>query len=280
MSEASSDYSHRFHAGNVGDVWKHLVWACVLRGFTSGPRPPLRIIETHAGEGVYKLAPTGEWTQGVQRVGQGAANPAPTALSLYRDVLARFPASVYPGSPLITLQALRKGDAATFYEIAPEAAARLARRLGATPGICVRGDDGMAALAAFAPSGPDLQDVVFVDPPYTAKSDWVTIPRALVELRQRALGACIVLWYPIKSYTRPNALLETCDKAGVPALALDLVTTPLKLQRNRLNGSGMLLVGAPPTAASDALAAAAPLGALCATHGGYWTARATQVGCV
>ena len=29
-SDAAADYSHRFHAGNVGDVWKHCVLVTVL----------------------------------------------------------------------------------------------------------------------------------------------------------------------------------------------------------------------------------------------------------
>ena len=57
------DYSHRFHAGNVGDVLKHLVLVAVLDELLSAERP-VRVIETHAGEGRYLLGSTGEWMEG------------------------------------------------------------------------------------------------------------------------------------------------------------------------------------------------------------------------
>ncbi len=52
------DYTHQFKAGNVGDVLKHVTlcaWAQAIRG-----DGPLRVLDSHAGAGVYKLGPTGE----------------------------------------------------------------------------------------------------------------------------------------------------------------------------------------------------------------------------
>ncbi|HMV68306.1 MAG TPA: 23S rRNA (adenine(2030)-N(6))-methyltransferase RlmJ, partial [Myxococcota bacterium] len=60
---AELDYSHRFHVGNHGDVWKHVAWCAVLDALR-----PRAVLDTHAGEGAYTLGPTGEWTAGVGRV--------------------------------------------------------------------------------------------------------------------------------------------------------------------------------------------------------------------
>jgi 23S rRNA A2030 N6-methylase RlmJ len=82
-----------------------------------------------------------------------------------------------------------------------------------------------------------------------------------------------VLWYPVKSLTRPNAMLARLADAGVPGTIAELVTTPLDQQRNRLNGSGVLLVR-PPAGAVETIAAAAPIvGAACATQSGRWSFR-------
>jgi 23S rRNA A2030 N6-methylase RlmJ len=81
--------------------------------------------------------------------------------------------------------------------------------------------------------------------------------------------ATFLLWYPVKSLTRPNAMIARLRAAGVAVTVAELITTPLSHQRQRLNGSGVLLVR-PPAGVLEALAAAAPVvGARAATHGSW-----------
>ena len=113
---------------------------------------------------------------------------------------------------------------------------------------------------------------LLVDPSWTAKADWSAVPAAVISAAHASTRACILLWYPLKSLTRPNAMLARLDRAGVEATTIELVTTPLGERRSRLNGSGVLLVR-PPTEALAVLAAALPvIGALCATRVS-WSAR-------
>jgi 23S rRNA A2030 N6-methylase RlmJ len=99
------------------------------------------------------------------------------------------------------------------------------------------------------------------------------VPEAIVHAAQRLPHTCLLLWYPVKSLTRPNAMHARLEAAGVPAVIAELVTTSLKHQRNRLNGSGVLLVR-PPRGTLEALAAAAPvIGRCCATRAGAWSFR-------
>jgi len=100
---AAPDYSHRFHAGNVGDVWKHCVLVEVLaRARAAGG--PVTYVETHAGEGEYPLQPTGEWTEGIGRLWNDVAPGDADAVARYVALCRRLasggdrPAS-YPGSP-------------------------------------------------------------------------------------------------------------------------------------------------------------------------------------
>src|SRR5262245_54731340 len=62
-----ADYSHRPHAGNVGDVGKHCVLVAVLRAVAAEARH-VAYVDTHAGDGRYPLHPTGEWIEGVGRL--------------------------------------------------------------------------------------------------------------------------------------------------------------------------------------------------------------------
>ena len=53
-------YSHARHAGNAGDVFKHVALAALLEAL---PATSL-YIETHAGDGLFTLGSVGEWTAG------------------------------------------------------------------------------------------------------------------------------------------------------------------------------------------------------------------------
>ena len=66
------NYRHVFHAGNFADVFKHVVLARILRHLAEKPQA-YRVIDTHAGAGLYDLAGalanrTGEWRDGIGRL--------------------------------------------------------------------------------------------------------------------------------------------------------------------------------------------------------------------
>jgi 23S rRNA (adenine2030-N6)-methyltransferase len=152
--------------------------------------------------------------------------------------------------------------------------ATLRLMVGGDARVTVACDDGLAAIAdAAAAAEREADVVVLIDPPYTQKADWIAVPDALAGAVARTQRACFVLWYPVKSLTRPNAMLARLADAGVPGTIAELVTTPLDQQRNRLNGSGVLVVR-PPAGAIETIAATAPIvGAVCATQSGRWSFR-------
>lgn len=66
------NYRHAYHAGNFADVLKHAVLALVIEHMKL-KAAPFRVIDTHAGTGLYDLAgveagKTGEWHQGIGRL--------------------------------------------------------------------------------------------------------------------------------------------------------------------------------------------------------------------
>jgi 23S rRNA (adenine2030-N6)-methyltransferase len=277
--DAPPDYSHRFHAGNVGDVWKHCALVEVLRLAAAGARR-VTYLDTHAGEGRYALAPTGEWTCGIGRVWNLRSPDDHDAVSRYAGICRRLAPggarpSAYPGSPLIARLVLGDGAPLVLWERDPPACERLAESLAGDPAARVVCADGLADLGAAIEAAEANADAVvgLVDPPYSQKADWAATADAVIAAAARSRRACFVLWYPVKSLTRPNAMLARFEAAGVAAAIAELITTPLAHQRRRLNGSGVLLVR-PPERALAALAAAAPvLGAACATRSGVWSAR-------
>ena len=61
------DYAHARHAGNAGDVFKHVALIALLEAMVRDPAP-LTYVETHAGDGLYPLGSAGEWGDGAMRV--------------------------------------------------------------------------------------------------------------------------------------------------------------------------------------------------------------------
>lgn len=272
------DYRHRFHAGNVGDVWKHCVLLAMLQRVAS---QPVQYLDTHAGEGSYPLGPTGEWTEGIGRVRSLATTPtvheslAVQAYAAAVDALAPVSSRRYPGSPAFALATLGADARIHCWERDDDAVAALGAAVGTDGRVHVHHGDGLAALPAALDAAERApgEIVVLIDPPYTAKSEWLAVPDALIAAVRQARRARFLLWYPVKSLTRPNAMITRLDAGGVSGTIAELITTPLELQRNRLNGSGVVLVR-PPDGLLPAIAAAAPvLGPACATQAGAWSLR-------
>lgn len=246
-------YEHRFHAGNVGDVWKHVaLLAWLSRARESGP---VRYVDTHAGAGSYVLGPTGEWTEGLGLL-RAHASGAPAIVARY---LALAAGAQYPGSPAFARAVLdRPSDEHVLYELDPEVHAQL--------GDATRAD-GLAA---------DLRGAhALIDPPYQDRREWELVPEAIVRAVRADPKTRILLWYPIKSYARPNAMHARLEGAGVAATALELLTSPLTSKKNRLNGSGVLLVNAEEALILELAALAAWLGPRLALpqHERFYTTR-------
>jgi 23S rRNA (adenine2030-N6)-methyltransferase len=273
-----ADYSHRFHAGNVGDVWKHCALVEILRRSARGAGRVV-YLDTHAGEGRYACGPTGEWTEGIGRLWNRDAGPD-DAVSRYLALCRRLGAGSdrperYPGSPVFARAVLGPMAEIALWESDPVASAAVRLALGDDASARIDGGDGLAALGDAIAAAEQRANavVVLVDPPYTQKADWIAIPDALARALAASTRACVMLWYPVKSLTRPNAMIARLAAAGVAATIAELVTTPLDQQRRRLNGSGVLVVR-PPAGTMEAIAAAAPvIGAACATQRGWWSFR-------
>jgi 23S rRNA (adenine2030-N6)-methyltransferase len=275
---APPDYSHRFHAGNVGDVWKHCALSAVLRR-AAAAAARVTYVETHAGEGGYPLTATGEWSEGIGRL-WGLVADADDAVSRYVALCRRLGTgterpTAYPGSPAFARAVLGPEATLVLHERDEGAHARLAahtRGDARTRTVC---GDGLAALADAIRRAEAEADavVVLIDPPWTQKADWTLVPDALARAVRGARRTCVVLWYPVKSLTRPNAMTAWLRTVGVAGTIAELVTTPLDERRHRLNGSGVLLVRAPDGTLEDLGAAAPRLGTRCATRDGVWSFR-------
>ena len=280
----ASDYAHARHAGNVGDVFKHVALAAALGAF----REPVALYaETHAGDGLFTLGSVGEWTTGASKLWNlpdgGALGRFVSVLRAFSSPQAARPER-YPGSPLLARGLLPASARLVLHELDPQAAAVLRRALGAPqPGHAgasaageVRESDGFAGLAPLLAETRALgPQVALIDPPYSSKQEWSQAAECVAAARAAAPDACLLLWYPLRALTRPRALLADLAGRGLHGTLVELVSTPLRLKREKLNGSGVIFLNARPGAVEELCAQLPRLGPPLATHG-EWSAA--QIG--
>ena len=276
------DYAHARHAGNHGDVLKHVALTAVLAEAAKSPEP-LLYVESHAGDGLFPLGSSGEWGEGISRLWDLPGSPdSARPIERYRSLVGGFsPAGfsrpkAYPGSPLIAQavldRAARPADDLRLFEVEPQAAKVLRTALAADGRAQVFEEDGLAGAARVLAANAKKRAVVLIDPPYSAKAEWQDVARAVPAIFQDHPTAAVLLWYPIRAMTRPVSLLNALAEAGVHGTTVELIATPLRLKREKLNGSGIALFHA-PDAALRALCADLPDLGVRLGGRGEWTVR-------
>ncbi len=270
------DYDHQFHAGNVGDVFKH----CALRAWVAALQAdtPLHVVDTHAGAGMFKLAPQGEWLQGIGLLDAADTSNAPAIVQGYVQAAsmrrAKGKGGLYPGSPALVRALLGSADRLSLFELMDAPREKLANHYEADPQVAVNAGDGLAGLVDLAATSTSGRLAAVIDPPYVSRKEWDLVAARAIEAKTARPELALCIWYPIKSQVRPRGLAAQLRNAGIAGASVDLVHTPLRLQRKRLNGSGLLFVDPPAGVLSAVHEAALWLGPRLATDG-EWTAITT-----
>jgi 23S rRNA (adenine2030-N6)-methyltransferase len=260
------NYRHAYHAGNFADVIKHVALTGILLHLKKKEKP-FRVIDTHAGRGIYDLeseaaARTGEAANGIARLADLAVDAAlPAALASYLDIVRRCGTGLYPGSPVIAAELLREGDRLFAIERHPDDAKVLGRTLARFKNAKAECADGYARLNALLPP-PERRGLVVIDPPYEADDEFARVAAALASARQRfATGICLV-WYPVKSAAASDALAGEVMAGGtqdVLRIIIDVGAGAANADgKERLASAGMLIVH-PPYGFADEMQAAAAI---------------------
>ena len=208
------NYRHAYHAGNFADVVKHAALALVLARL-SAKDTPFRVLDTHAGIGLYDLsadeaARTGEWLGGIGRVLEAPFAPnvaallAPWLAAVARvngltsvEHLTAERLAVYPGSPLVIRAGLRRDDRAIVTELHPADAATLADLFAGDARLKVIELDGWFALKSFLPF-KERRGLVVIDPPFEKAGEFDRLTRGLVVATGRFATGVYMVWHPIK----------------------------------------------------------------------------------
>lgn len=247
------NYRHAYHAGNFADVMKHAALARIVE-YLKQKDKAFRVIDTHAGLGVYDLSSaeaqkTGEWRGGIGRLLEATLPAgAQTLLAPYLDaVRAANPEGGmrrYPGSPAIVRHLLRPQDRLTAIELHPADAAALKARFAGDFQTRVIELDGWLALGAHLPP-KEKRGLVLVDPPFEEAGEFDRLAEGLKKAWRRWPGGIYALWYPIKDRKAVEAFRRELAGAGIPKI-LDLsLEVRAPSAEPRFDGSGLVVVNPP-----------------------------------
>jgi 23S rRNA (adenine2030-N6)-methyltransferase len=259
------NYRHAFHAGNFADVIKHIVLVRILL-YLQEKNAAFRVIDTHAGAGIYDLTGEeagrgGEWLTGIARIMQARFSEGALPLvKPYLDIVRAFnshPASLerYPGSPLIARALLRPQDRLTACEVEAGARKTLIDALRRDTQARVVDLDGWTALPAFVPPN-ERRGLVLIDPPYEHKDEFERLASGFSEAFAKWPTGSYLLWYPAKSRRATDELARRiADAAGSArppgkCLRLEFSVAPQASDAG-LTSAGLLVVNPPWTLAAE-----------------------------
>lgn len=253
------NYRHAFHAGNFADVVKHAVLARILLHLRQKPAP-FRVIDTHAGSGVYDLAGLeagrgGEWRDGINRLLTAALAPKiRDLLAPYLDTVAAFNEAgrltCYPGSPALARHWLRAQDRLIACELEPTATAALARNLRGDPRIKALSIDGWTALSAYLPP-KERRGIVLIDPPFEQPAEAARLAEGLAIAHRKWATGIYLAWYPIKDASENAAFARRIARLGIAKILRAELTVAAEPATNRLRGTGLLAINPPWTLAGE-----------------------------
>ena len=241
------NYRHAFHAGNFADLLKHALLLALLDALTTEPSP-LSVLDTHAGAGAYDLSGemarrTGEAQAGVIRLLTTKAPPRVLSplIAAVRRLNGGIDGPLYPGSPLLTVQALRAGDAYAGCELRPDDCERLRDLLRReTP----RGVKAQALLTdgyVQAATPGRRRRLTVIDPPFEQGDDYVRIVQALA----RRGGGPAFVWLPLKDLDTFDRFLTDLEASGAGEVQVAEVRLRPLDQPLKMNGCAVVLVDAP-----------------------------------
>jgi 23S rRNA (adenine2030-N6)-methyltransferase len=252
------NYRHAFHAGNFADVVKHAALARIIAYLKEKPAA-FRVIDTHAGAGVYDLAGaeasrTGEWRNGIGKLaGADLAPDVRGLLAPYLDAVAACNApaglserpKVYPGSPALVRHWLRPQDRLIACEAEPAAARALENHLRGGRGIKAVAIDGYTALNAYVPP-LERRGLVLIDPPFEQPDEFDRLVHGLGNAHRKWPTGIYALWYPLKDARATPAFCRNLTRLGIARILRAELTLPGR-EAGKLNGSGLIVVNPPWT---------------------------------
>ncbi|MFM8701953.1 MAG: 23S rRNA (adenine(2030)-N(6))-methyltransferase RlmJ [Hyphomicrobiales bacterium] len=247
------NYRHAFHAGNFADVVKHIVLARCIEHLKA-KSAPFRVIDTHAGIGLYDLSGeaaerTGEWRAGIGRL--LAAEFSDRIKALIRPYLDTIQATraahgphSYPGSPEVARFLTRSEDRLILIEKHPADRARLAENLAFDGRAKIIEIDAWVGLKAFIPP-KERRGLVLIDPPFEEAGEFGRLSTSIFHAHRKWPTGIYALWYPLKDAGAVADFIGTIQTSRIPKMLSLEFRTKAPTRVPSLFGCGIVIINPP-----------------------------------
>lgn len=253
------NYRHIYHAGNFADVLKHAVLARLVV-YMGQKDKAFRVLDTHAGIGLYDLSSeeaqkTGEWRDGIGRI-LDADIPARAKailepyLTAVRDLNPNGGLTLYPGSPKLTRMLMRPQDRLSAMELHPDDYETLHRLFDGDFQSRITELDGWLALGAHLPP-KEKRGIVLVDPPFEIPGEYERLVDGLSKAYRRFSGGTFCLWYPLKQGAPIREFHEALKTLEIPKMLCAELSVRSDRDTTGLSGTGLIIVNPPFTLKDD-----------------------------
>ncbi len=260
-------YIHAYHAGNHGDILKHITFSLTLEHLLKKDKP-FTVIDTHAASGLYtindeRLLKTGEAEQGIIKFINNSTSLLKD-LKYYSITKLYLSNGFYPGSPEIARIFMRKDDQLILNELHPQVIKELKENVKKNvltdkkelPQTYVHNRNAEEFLTATVP--PKIKrGCVIIDPSYEDSDDFFkTSDMTSLALKKWSNGTFLI-WYPLLEHRaseiqRMKEVVENTAERLIPGADEKTKFYELKIKDPaemtglaNMYGSGMIIVNPP-----------------------------------
>lgn len=247
------NYRHAYHAGNFADVLKHIVLARCLASLKDKPAP-FRVIDTHAGLGIYDLASheakrTAESLSGIAKLeGSNWPDDIAALLAPYRDAIFKTRAhrgdTAYPGSPAIIEALLRPEDRLIANELHLDDFKALRDAFAFDGRVkCLSLDASVALNASIPPK--ERRGLVLIDPPFEERDEFSRLVDMIARAHRKWETGIYAVWYPVKSISERNRFFKDLKDTGIKKiLRIEQAIDEIR-DGGPLSSSGLIVINPP-----------------------------------
>ena len=247
-------YRHAFHAGNFADVLKHSVLTLVL-DYMARKEKGYTYIDSHSGAGMYSIKDeyaqkTGEYKDGIAKILNGRNDEKfPEPLIPYIELIEQLnlensELEVYPGSPGVAKQLIRRQDSAHLFELHPTDIQHLTDFCQRWRKSHVKQSDGYQGVLGLIPP-PSRRGVVLIDPPYELKEDYLKAVKTIIKAYKKFNSGTYILWYPVVTRERINAMEQDFSRSDVKNLLKVEFCLQADSDEYGMTGTGLFIVNPP-----------------------------------
>ncbi|MCY7297279.1 23S rRNA (adenine(2030)-N(6))-methyltransferase RlmJ [Alteromonas sp. a30] len=249
-------YRHAFHAGNFADLLKHLIQIEIIN-YLKKKDKPFDYIDTHAGAGIYQL--TGsmadknkEYLNGIGHfLGERAAESGDLdalieQVNICQQNNATGDTVLYPGSPAIASQLIRKHDKAWLHELHPADFSLLEQQFHRNRNIYVKKVDGFQGLLGLLPC-LSRRAFVLIDPPYEIKDDYEKVVDIVCKAHRKMSNTIFAIWYPVVERERIEVIGSRFKNSGIANICRFELGIKADTQEKGMTSAGMIVINPPWT---------------------------------